>query len=60
MNSDANSEFCRIPQMVQDSGLGKHTVRRVAQEAGALVKIGRIVLINRRKFFDYLTDNFTV
>lgn len=47
-------ELLTLPQTCEVSNLGMSTVRKIAQESGAVRKIGRSVRIKRAVFFDYI------
>lgn len=52
-------ELITVEQCCQESNLGRNTVRRLAQEAGAERKIGRCYRIKRSVFFDYIEREFS-
>lgn len=54
-NEDA--VFLTVAMASKITSLGKHTVRRMAQECNAVRKIGKSVRINRRILLDYI-DTF--
>lgn len=51
-------ELITVEQCCRVSNLGRNTVRRLAQEAGAERKIGRIYRIERNIFFDYIERKY--
>ena len=51
-------ELITIEQCCQASNLGKNTVRRLAQEAGAERKIGRCYRIKKNIFFNYIERKY--
>ena len=55
-----NGELLTYRQMAEESNLGINTVMRLALESGALVKIGRISRVNRKKFFEYVTSAYQI
>lgn len=52
-------ELITTQQTAELSNLGINTVRKIAQEADAVVRIGKNVRIKRRKFFDYIDATYT-
>lgn len=52
-------ELITMQQTAELSNLGMSTVRKIAQEADAVVRIGKSVRIKRRKFFDYIDATYT-
>lgn len=53
-------ELITTQQTAELSNLGINTVRKIAQEADAVVRIGKkSVRIKRRKFFDYIDATYT-
>ncbi|MDE7433197.1 MAG: helix-turn-helix domain-containing protein [Lachnospiraceae bacterium] len=48
-----------LAQACQESNLGSNTVRRLAEESGAVRKIGKCYRINRVVFFDYIEQECT-
>jgi hypothetical protein len=53
-HTSLNGELLTLPQTCEVSNLGMSTVRKIAQESGAVRKIGRSVRIKRAVFFDYI------
>ncbi len=51
-------ELITVQQTAELSNLGINTVRRLAQEADAVVRIKKNVRIKRRKFFDYIDATY--
>lgn len=49
--------FLTVEMVSKLTSLGRHTVRRMAQECKAVRKIGKSVRINRQIFLDYI-DSF--
>ena len=47
-------KFVRVDEGAQLYSMGVHTFRRIASEAGALYKVGKLVLINTELVDDYL------
>jgi hypothetical protein len=52
--NNLDAELLTIPQTCEVSNLGTSTVRRIAEESGAIRKIGRSVRIKRAVFFGYI------
>lgn len=55
-----DGELITLPQTCEESNLGMATVRRIAEEAGAVRRIGRCYRINRKLFFDFIEQNCSV
>lgn len=49
-----NGELLTVEQAQSLSNLGMHSVRKIAQEAGAVRRIGRSYRINKKIFFEYI------
>ncbi|MCI8724686.1 MAG: helix-turn-helix domain-containing protein [Hungatella sp.] len=58
-NRNANGELLTMTQACEASNLGKTTVRKIAEEAGAARKIGRSYRINKKLFFDFIDRNYS-
>lgn len=56
---DLNGDLVTIFQMAEAINSGTSTVRRIAQEAGAVRKIGRNYRINRKFFLDYIESVYS-
>lgn len=62
MNLELEQEFKvemksgKIDRACQRYDLGRNTMRRIAEEAGAVIRIGRIYLINFSKVDAYLDE----
>ena len=52
-------ELVTVEQMAETSNLGVSTVRRIAEEAQAVRRIGRIYLINRQVFLNYIEQIYS-
>lgn len=52
--NDFNIKSGRIEQACTRYGLGRNTMRKVAEEAGAEIKVGKCYLINFSKVDAYL------
>lgn len=59
MINSTSGELLTVEQTCELSNLGKTTVRRIANEAGAVRKIGRCCRINKLVFFDYIEKEYT-
>ncbi len=53
-NRNQNGELITLQQACSESNLGSTTVRRLANEAGAVRKIGKCYRIKRSIFFDHI------
>lgn len=51
---DKNGELVTLTQACELANLGSSTVRKLAEEAGAVRKIGRSYRIKKSIFFDYI------
>lgn len=49
-----NGELLTVEQVQSLCNLGMHSVRKIAEEAGAVRKIGRCYRINKKIFFAYI------
>lgn len=58
-SQNPQGELLTVRQVAFESNLGITTVRRLAREAEAVVRIGKSVRIKRRKFFDYVDATYT-
>lgn len=58
-NKNDDGKLLTIPQVAESSNLGTRTVRRIAEESGALRKIGRCVRVDQEKFFDFIEQNYS-
>ena len=52
--SKPDSTYMTRSEASEDSRLGLNTVMRIANEANAVVKVGRRVLIKRKEFYEHL------
>ena len=57
-NRNENGELLTIQQTCQLSNLGVTTVRRLAEESGAVRRIGRSYRVNKKIFFEYIENVF--
>lgn len=53
-NRNQDGVLITLTQACQESNLGATTVRRIAEEAGAVRKIGRSYRIKKSVFLDYI------
>ncbi len=53
-NRNQDGTLITLTQACQESNLGAISVRRIAEEAGAVRKIGRSYKIKKSIFFDYI------
>lgn len=53
-NKNQNGELLTLNQVCELSNLGTTTVRKLADEAGAVRKIGRSYRIKKTIFFEYI------
>lgn len=58
-NKNDDGKLLTIPQVAESSNLGTRTVRRIAEESGALRKIGRCIRVDRKKFFEYIEQMYS-
>lgn len=55
----SQGELVTVNQMAEVSNLGVSTVRKIAEEAQAVRRIGRSYRINRRAFLDYIEQMYS-
>lgn len=53
-SKNKHGELITLTQVCELANLGSSTVRKLAEEAGAVRKIGRSYRIKRNQFFDYI------
>lgn len=53
-NRSAEGMLLTVQQAAETSNLGIATTRRIAEEAGAIRRIGRCVRVNPKVFLDYI------
>ena len=51
-----NPKTGRIDQACERYGVGRSTMRRIAEESGAVVRVGRTYLINYSKVDQYMDE----
>lgn len=56
---NAQGELVTVNQMAEISNLGVSTIRKVAEEANAVRRIGRCYRINKRVFLDYVEQVYS-
>lgn len=56
MNRNQNGELITLQQACAESNLGSTTVRRLADESGAVRKIGKSYRIKKSILFDYIDE----
>ena len=52
--SKQDSTYMTRAEASEDSRLGLNTVMRIANEANAIVRVGKKVLIKRKEFYEHL------
>lgn len=52
-------EYGTLKETCNRANMGQNTVRRIAEEAGAVVKVGRLYRINQKKFFNHLEREYS-
>ena len=55
-NRNQDGTLITLTQACQESNLGATSVRKIAEEAGAVRKIGRSYRIKNSIFFDYIEN----
>lgn len=58
-HGNKNGELLTINQACELSNLGVSTVRNIADEAGAVRKIGRCYRIKKDRFFEYIETMYS-
>lgn len=58
-NRNAEGMLLTVQQAAEASNLGIATTRRIAEEAGAIRKIGRCVRVNPKIFLDYIESVYS-
>lgn len=51
-----NPKTGRIDQACERYGVGRSTMRRIAEESGAVIRVGRTYLINYSKVDQYMDE----
>ena len=57
-NRNQDGVLITLTQACQESNLGATVVRRIAEDSGAVRKIGRSYRIKRSIFFDYIEKEY--
>ncbi|MCC8101445.1 MAG: DUF6462 family protein [Clostridiales bacterium] len=58
-NRSLDGSIITIPQAMEKSNMGKAMVRRLAEESGSLIRIGRMTRVNWPVFYAYVVENYT-
>lgn len=58
INRNQDGVLITIVQACQESNLGSTAVRKIAEESGAVRKIGRSYRIKKNVFFDYIEKTY--
>ena len=58
-NRSTEGMLITIQQAAEVSNLGVATTRRIAEEAGAIRRIGRCVRVNPKVFLDYIESVYS-
>lgn len=58
--SNQDGELLTVTQICWQANLGANTVRKLANEAGAVRKIGKSYRINRKMFFDFIEKEYSI
>lgn len=59
-NRNDDAKYKTVDQLIKETNLCKDSVRKIAEEAGALIKFGRSVRIISHKFYSYLETEYKV
>lgn len=57
-NRSSDALYKTIDQVMQETNLCRKTVRTLAEEAGAIIKIGRSLRINVKKLYEHIDNNY--
>ena len=57
---DANGALLTIAQACSVFNIGSTSLRKLAAEAGAVRKIGKLYRIDRARLAEYIEDNFSI
>ena len=57
-NRNLNGELLTYGQTAEKANIGINTVMKLAEESGALVKIGRIARVDWNVFYNYIISNY--
>lgn len=58
-NRNVDGELLTISQVAECANLGTRTVRRIAEDSGALRKIGKCIRVDKEVFFDYIRQVYS-
>ena len=58
-NRNKYGEIITLQQACEETNLCAHTVRKIAKESGAALKIGKSYRIIRNVFLEYIYKNYT-
>ena len=58
-NLNADGKLLTISQAAECANLGTRTVRRIAEDSGALRKIGRCIRVDKDVFFEYIRQAYS-
>lgn len=58
-NRNVDGELLTISQAAECANLGTRTVRRIAEDSGALRKIGKCIRVDKEVFFDYIRQVYS-
>ena len=53
-------EFVTLPEAQKITSLGRDTVRRLAADSGAALKIGKSYRININKLVEYISKEYSI
>ena len=53
------SKYGKVSECQELFRMGRDTVRRIAKEAGAIVRVGRTVNVDIQKMIAYIEENYT-
>ena len=56
---NTDGELLTVSQTAENANLGVAMVRRIAEEAGAVRRIGRLYRIDRAIFFDFIAKKYS-
>lgn len=56
---NVDGELLTVSQTAENANLGASTVRKIAEQAGAVRKIGRLYRIDRAIFFDFIAKQYS-
>ena len=59
-NRNDDAKYKTVEQIMRETNFCKDNVRKIAEEAGALIKFGRSVRIISHQFYSYLETEYKV